>query len=305
MFAVVVAAGPFSATSKAFVDACIRTKTHYLDITGEFPVFEAVLGRQAEAEAAGIVLLPGVGMDVVPSDCLAKRLSEALPNATHLEICVLPKDGVVSPGTMKTMLENMSEPTYVRKNKVLTPTHAVRTKDVAHPVIGTMPTMAISWGDIATAYHSTKIPNIATYMAMDPKQANLMKSWMGGAVRWTVSWAFVRWGLNKLIERYVRGPTEAQSGELRVYFTGYAWNAETYELVETSLTTLEGYKLTALSMVAAVHKLFTSYGHLKGALTPSQAFGVDYVLEFEHSTWTDIIRKQNVDANELKDRFPL
>jgi len=56
-------AGPFSRTSKPMADACLKTGTHYLDITGESDVFEAMAARDAEAIAAGIVLLPGVGFD--------------------------------------------------------------------------------------------------------------------------------------------------------------------------------------------------------------------------------------------------
>jgi short subunit dehydrogenase-like uncharacterized protein len=77
--AVLHIAGPFSATSKPMADACLRTGTHYLDITGEIDVFEALAARDAEATKAGIMLLPGVGFDVVPSDCLASHLTLQLP----------------------------------------------------------------------------------------------------------------------------------------------------------------------------------------------------------------------------------
>src|SRR5262249_24121292 len=35
-------AGPFSVTAQPLVDACLRTETHYLDITGEIVVFESL-----------------------------------------------------------------------------------------------------------------------------------------------------------------------------------------------------------------------------------------------------------------------
>src|SRR5262249_13408518 len=78
--------GPFSATSRPMVDACLASKAHYLDVTGEAEVFEAVLARDAEAKQRGVALLPGVGFDVVPSDCLAAQLKEKLPTATQLEL---------------------------------------------------------------------------------------------------------------------------------------------------------------------------------------------------------------------------
>jgi short subunit dehydrogenase-like uncharacterized protein len=58
---VLCAAGPFSTTSRPVADACLRSRVHYLDITGEIDVFEALAARDAEAKARGIMLLPGVG----------------------------------------------------------------------------------------------------------------------------------------------------------------------------------------------------------------------------------------------------
>ena len=86
--AVLCAAGPFSATSRPMADACIRNGVHYLDITGEIDVFEALARRDAEAKQAGVMLLPGVGFDVVPSDCLAAHLKRRLPDATDLKIYI-------------------------------------------------------------------------------------------------------------------------------------------------------------------------------------------------------------------------
>ena len=83
---VLCAAGPFSATSRPVADACLRNRVHYLDITGEIDVFEALAARDAEAKARGVMLLPGVGFDVVPSDCLAAHLKRRLPDANDLKL---------------------------------------------------------------------------------------------------------------------------------------------------------------------------------------------------------------------------
>lgn len=79
-------AGPFKHTSRPMADACLRVGTHYLDITGEEQVFEMLAARDAEAKAARVVLFPGVGFDVVPSDCLAAHLKRRLPSATRLAL---------------------------------------------------------------------------------------------------------------------------------------------------------------------------------------------------------------------------
>jgi short subunit dehydrogenase-like uncharacterized protein len=70
---VLCAAGSFSTTSRPVADACLRNRVHYLDITGEIDVFEALAARDAEGKARGVMLLPGVGFDVAPSDCSRDR----------------------------------------------------------------------------------------------------------------------------------------------------------------------------------------------------------------------------------------
>jgi short subunit dehydrogenase-like uncharacterized protein len=97
-------AGPFAATSGPMIDACLKTRTHYLDITGEIEVFLAAQRRYADAKAAGIVICPGVGFDVIPTDCIAAVLKEALPDATHL-VLAFDARGPMSPGTARTMAE--------------------------------------------------------------------------------------------------------------------------------------------------------------------------------------------------------
>src|SRR5580765_143373 len=72
-------AGPFSRTAAPLVAACLRARAHYLDITGEIAVLEALATRDAEARARGIALLPGAGFDVVPTDCLAAHVARRLP----------------------------------------------------------------------------------------------------------------------------------------------------------------------------------------------------------------------------------
>ena len=84
--AVLHCAGPFAHTSRAVADGCLRNRVHYLDVAGEVVVFEELVARDAEAKAAGVMLLPGVGFDVVPTDCIAAHLKQRMPEATHLAL---------------------------------------------------------------------------------------------------------------------------------------------------------------------------------------------------------------------------
>src|SRR5262245_11210920 len=111
-------AGPFSCTARPMADACLQTGTHYLDITGEADVFEALAARDAQARAARIVLLPGVGFAVVPSDCLAVHLKRRLPTATRLALG-FQSAGRLSRGTALTALERVAGGGLVRENGLL------------------------------------------------------------------------------------------------------------------------------------------------------------------------------------------
>lgn len=282
-----MAAGPFVHTSPAFVDACIRTKTHYLDITGEWEVFERVHSRQEEARLAGVVLLPGIGLDVVPTDCLAARLKEELPSATHLQMCLMPEEATISPGTTKTVLMSLEKPTQARRNGSICDS----SRGLAETMEWTTPTgdkvlsMPMSWGDISTAFHSTGISNIEMFLKTDPARAASRNGWGYATLRYVASWGAGRWMLNKLVDKFVPGPTPEQNRDGRFKFQGIAWNDETKEAVELSLETAEGYQLTACSMVTAANKLLTTHADKFGTHTPSSLFGSEYVLEFQHSAW--------------------
>jgi short subunit dehydrogenase-like uncharacterized protein len=162
---VLCAAGPFSATSRP-ADACLRNRVHYLDITGEIDVFEALAARDAEAKARGIMLLPGVGFDVAPSDCLAAHLKRRLPDANELRL-YLSLGANMSRGTAKTMIEAIASGTRMRrKGRIVSRDRAeVGSCDFGE---GDRPTVQVSWGDVATAFHSTGIPNIDVHFEASP-----------------------------------------------------------------------------------------------------------------------------------------
>src|SRR5262245_29982361 len=98
------AAGPFIHTSAPMVEACLEAGTSYVDITGEITVFRSVFARHDEAERRGVALLPGAGFDVVPSDCLARFVADAVPGATELQIAFASL-GRPSAGTAKASFE--------------------------------------------------------------------------------------------------------------------------------------------------------------------------------------------------------
>jgi saccharopine dehydrogenase (NAD+, L-lysine-forming) len=270
-----LAAGPFSRTSRNCVEACIATKTHYLDITGEIPVFEACHRRSDEAKDAGIVIMPGVGFDVVPSDCLAKALAEAHGAGESLELA-FSAGGGISRGTAKTMIEGLPHGAAYREGGVIktVPVGSV-TKEIPfrdRPRNAVM----IGWGDVSTAYCTTGIGNIRVYMAV-PKGASTLFKILRPFRSFLASPGAQR-ALHALIERRVQGPDEDALKNAKSRLWGRV--SGDGKAVEGTLETGQGYALTAQTGIDAAIRV--ADGEVEpGAWTPASAFGADYIAGFD------------------------
>jgi short subunit dehydrogenase-like uncharacterized protein len=268
-------AGPFSATSQPMVDACLDTGTHYLDITGEIDVFEAVLARDEEARARGVVLLPGAGFDVVPSDCLAAMLARALPGAVRLDLAIRASGGV-SPGTAKTAMESLGTAGRARIGGAIAPIPPDRRRRQVEFADGRAGVHAIAWGDVATAYHSTGIGDIVVYAALPPAIAPIMAlaQVTGGAARTRMVQGVLKRVVGKL-----PGPSAETRGKNHGQLWGQVTDAAGHS-VSGTVTTLDPYDLTADSVVRIAQRLAAGTV-APGAYTPSQAFGADFVRELD------------------------
>ncbi|MFD4640587.1 saccharopine dehydrogenase family protein [Lentzea sp. NPDC058436] len=267
--AVVHCAGPFSQTSAAMVDACLKASTHYLDITGEIDVFEAVALRDDEAREAGIVLLPGAGFDVVPTDCVAAILKNALPSATHLDLAFVVGGGA-SAGTTKTSVEAAAVGGRIRVNGALRSVRIGHRRRTAGFRSGPREVGSIPWGDVSTAYRSTGIPNITTFTTVPGLLGRLQEIFAP-----VLRTSFVQNAALTLAGK-VKGPDERKRANTRAEVFGEAWDAQTR--VDCAITTPNPYSLTADSVLRAVAKIG---GVAPGSHTPSSAFGADFVRELD------------------------
>lgn len=266
-------AGPFSHTAPQSMDACIKAGTHYVDITGELDIIEAAASRHAAARGAGVTLLPAAGFDVVPTDCLAAALAEKLPGATHL-VLALASHGGVSPGTAKTMLEGLPRGGRARvEGQIVRVPLAWKTREIpfrAGPRLG----VTIPWGDLASAYHSTGIPNIEVYAAASPRSIARLRR-----ARWT-SWVaqlgLVRNFLLRRIERTIAGPPPEKLAAARASLWGEVTGPGGARIAAT-METQGGYTFTAFSAVSAAERILAGKTPA-GFLTPSLAFGRDFAL---------------------------
>lgn len=270
--AVLLGAGPFSGTSRPVVEACLRNRVHYLDITGEIPVFESIFDRDAEAREAGVTLLPGVGFDVVPTDCLAASLAEALPGAARLELAFASLGGGPSAGTAKTMVEGLGRGGAIREGgEIRSVPIAWKTRRVAFRD-RTRNAVSIPWGDVATAYRSTGIPNVIVYMAAPPKVVRALT--LARPLARVLRLRGVRTVTKAAVGKTVSGPDEEARRTARSQLWGRVEHADGRRL-EGTATTPGGYPLTAVSSVEAVRRVLSRPP--AGALTPSEAFGAGFL----------------------------
>ncbi len=277
--AVLHCAGPFADTAAPMVAACLDTGTHYLDITGELDVFSALARRDREAKAAGVVLLPGVGFDVVPTDCMAAALHERMPSATTLEIAFMSTGGW-STGTVKTAVGQLGKGGLVRRDGRLVSVPSgwtSRTVDFGdHP----RTVVSIPWGDLVTAAHSTGIPNITTYTYLPPLGRRLLRA--SRHVQPLFGAAPVQALLRRLVGWLEAGP----SPEARRQGHSVVWASVRNPDGDRHSARLQGpeaYTLTARTAVAAVGHVLDG-GAAPGYQTPATAFGSSFILDIEGVT---------------------
>ncbi|MFC7227477.1 saccharopine dehydrogenase NADP-binding domain-containing protein [Salinirubellus salinus] len=267
-------AGPFVDTYEPVVDACLEHGVDYLDITGEIAVFEGIAARDGVAADADATLLPGVGFDVVPTDCTARHLADRLPDATHLELAFAGLSSV-SRGTALSALESLGQGGAVRRDGRLLHrpvAHATRRVPFADRE---RTVTAIPWGDLATAPWTTGVPNVTTYAAI-PQVARL--GMRGSRFLPSAGLRLAKPLLQTLVERTVEGPSERRRERGRAEVWGEARDERTGESVQTRLTTPEPYALTADAAVAAAERVLGGDAD-PGFQTPGGAFGAAFVTD--------------------------
>ena len=271
---VLLAAGPFSATSRPAVDACLARGAHYLDITGEIEVFEAVFARDAEARDRGSVLMPGVGFDVVPSDCLAAHVARRLPGARRLALAI---SGLafVTRGSAKTFME-AADSGAVRRDGAIVGARAGTLRREIDFGAGPRPVLNLSWGDVASAYYTTGIPDIEVYVEATPALeavavANQWFGWFLGTAPWQ---AWLKGHADLLPE----GPSAAERAARRVVVVAEATDGRGRRAV-SRLATPEVYTFTGMVAPAVARRVVA--GDLEaGFQTPARVYGGDFVLSF-------------------------
>lgn len=264
-------AGPFVRTARPVITACLKSRTHYLDITGEIEVFRTAHERDADAREAGIALVPGTGFDVVPTDCLAMKLAEALPDARDL-VLAFEAHGGWSPGTARTSIQGLAHGGYVRRDgKLKRVALAWKVREFVFKN-RRRKAVTIPWGDVYTAYVSTGIPNIEVYMSAPSRAIRKLRimRWF----RWILALPWVQSYMQRQAGGSIKGPDEGRRARTFSYILGEVKNGKG-DRQSARMITPNGYALTVEAALGIV-KRGLEEGYPAGFHTPGQLMGADY-----------------------------
>ncbi len=278
-------AGPFSKTADVLMHACLAAKVHYLDITGELDVLEDAHRFDTGAKTAGVVLCPGVGFDVTPTDCIALMLKTALPEAHELALG-FESDHRMSPGTAKTLVEALGKSGKIRRGGRIVDLPIGRGCHEVDFGRGPKRAMPIPWGDVASAYYTTGIPNITVFTSISwPRLAiaRLMNAF-GSILR---SPRVQTWLIER-IEKSVRGPDAAARAASPTWVWGEAKDPSGRTQV-IRISSLNGYSLTVFSSLAIVERLIAN-GFPPGCWTPAAIMGKDFILSLPGTSQLELPR---------------
>lgn len=269
------AAGPYVYTAKQMIEACLETGVHYIDLNGDIRVFELLKKYDNAAKEKNIMVLPGAGFDVVPTDCIALHLKNKMPDATHLKLAFASSGGGISHGTAISMTERFGEKSYVREDG----------RFVRKPLgqkgmwvnFGEQKrfVMSIPWGDVSTAYVTTGIPNIEAYTGISRNIYRLLKfQW---SFNWLLRTEFFRNIMRKKIKARPAGPSDEQRKNSYSMVWGEVSNA-TGNKLSACIRCYDGYTLTAHSSLLIAKKILE--GNFKtGYQTPAGCYGEGLVME--------------------------
>lgn len=266
-------AGPYQKTMVPLVNACVATKINYIDISGEATGYKTVYSFNEQAKQAGIMLMPGTGFGIVPTDVLALHLKQMLPDGDKLELGFAIEGGA-SRGTMRVGLKAMHEPGFELVNgKEQMRKPAARAMSV---MIGNRKVNMVlnPWrGDLFTAPITTGIQNVATYSAFPGPLVFMMKNrgLFGGLFK------------SKLMERIIgwlpEGPDETKLKQGRSFLYGKITNGQGHA-IEKVMTGPEAYLYTAIATIRIANRILN--GDCKpGFQTPAGLYGTGLVEGIE------------------------
>lgn len=276
MRVVLNAAGPFVATVRPLLQACLQVQSSYLDISGELDALEQVAAYGHEARTRGVMLMPGVGFDIVPSDCLCAHVARRAARPSRLRIAVSGLE-LMSPGSGATLSAELGRATRVRRAgrlQEVPPGELTRSFD-----FGSGPRLcaAVTWGDLACAHFTTGIEDVETYFELTPAVSAMLQSSRHGA--WFFNLPGVHEALARQAKLWTPEPSAADRARRRAILVAEV-EERSGRRVAARLTTPEAYTLTA-RVAAEILRRVAAADLEPGFQTPARVLGPEFILGFE------------------------
>ena len=276
-------AGPYTFTAKPMLDAVVEAGTHYLDLTGENHVIQAELDRDQEFRNANIMVMPAVGYDVVPTDCLNVYVAEKIHSPTNLTVVLngnytAAEGAEASRGTMKSGLEMLGRPLLMRENGSMVEVSAL--KVIQRKENGQSQTLVqIPWADMMTSYISTGIPNIEVFQVQRGEFPEYLLR--------IAQTDFGRRALSWLIEKYLpEGPPPGAQQTRQTRIVSTVTN-DAGDSASAAMITPEAYLLTFHSTLIVAKRVIE--GHWEpGFQTVGKVYGPELALEVPGVSRTDL-----------------
>jgi short subunit dehydrogenase-like uncharacterized protein len=275
--AVVHAAGPFLETAVPMIQACAQAGAHYLDLSGEWPVFAFAQRFGQAAMDAGVMLMPGVGYLIVISDCLAAHAASRVPEATLLRIAVSQPTSptALSRGTFRSALDLMANRVIVRRCGAVQAIPLGSLQRSFNFGAGERNSLAFSWPDVITGQHTTGVANIEAYVEAP---AAFRLAWQFGAEAAGVC--------GETVFQAASAPVSALWPERpSPEALGQATHSVVVEAVDPwrratrfGVRTPDGYSVTTLTAQAVVERVLAGE-HPPGFQTPAGVFGSELMWD--------------------------
>lgn len=165
--AVINCAGPFTLAGDALVRAAIASRTHYVDSTGEQSFIQMVFERHGRtAEHAGVALLPALGFDYAPGDCIASLAAGGHEPLDELVLAYDVEGFGMSRGTLRSALVAMKggDVVYEDEQWRAAPGGIFRASfDFPEP-IGRQQMSRYPSGEVITAPHHTRTRKVTSLL---------------------------------------------------------------------------------------------------------------------------------------------
>ena len=239
-------AGPFQRTAEPLMRAAIRAGAQYLDIAAELDSYCLAEAYDAQAQAAGVMLLPGSGGSVAMLGSLAGRAAERVwrPHTIRVALHVA---GAMSRGSAISAAENLTAECLERTEGVLRSREPGTTREFDFGS-GLVPCFPVTLPDLVTLWRALQAPNIGTFVHVSDG-------------------AFPSGDLAALPDGPSTREREANRYQASVEVTGAGG-----ETVRAILDTVNGYSFTPLAGAEAARRVLAGEAR-SGFQTPAGLFG--------------------------------